>query len=175
MRRINPRIVCARRPLRKIPRLRHDRPGFTLDIGRGRHTQSTVGLTRRRRGRENSPSLPTIRGMTVVDRPTISGQFLGRFHAHGLPNKWKMPSIYRHFCTRPRRTRRSASARLSFRFPLAQPAWPQQVGSPHIIFIALPSLGATRPRDGRRSPIGFPGETIGKCRLLSLAVQTPSV
>jgi hypothetical protein len=25
---------------------------------------------------------PTIRGVTVVDRPTISGQFSGRFHAH---------------------------------------------------------------------------------------------
>jgi hypothetical protein len=39
--------------------------------------------------------------MTVVDRPTISGQFLGRFHAHGLPNKLKMPSIYRHFRPSP--------------------------------------------------------------------------
>jgi hypothetical protein len=46
--------------------------------------------------------------MTVVDRPTISVQFFGWFHAHGFANKWKKPSIYRHFCTRPRRTRRSA-------------------------------------------------------------------
>ena len=45
---------------------------------------------------------PTIRGMTVVDRPTISGQFLGRFHAHGLLNKRRMPSIYRHFGPGPR-------------------------------------------------------------------------
>jgi hypothetical protein len=44
----------------------------------------------------------------VVDRSTISVQFLGRFDAHGLPISGKMPSIYRHFCTRPRRTRRSA-------------------------------------------------------------------
>ena len=56
------------------------------DIGRGRHTRSTGVSTRRRRGRENSPSRPTIRGMTVVDRPTISEQFFGRFHAHGFPN-----------------------------------------------------------------------------------------
>jgi hypothetical protein len=28
--------------------------------------------------------------MTVVDRPTISGQFLGGFHAHSLPNKLRM-------------------------------------------------------------------------------------
>ena len=67
------------------------------DIGRGRHTRSTGDLTRRRRGRENSPSRPTIWGMTVFDRPTISVQFFGRFHAHGFPNKWKMPSIYRSF------------------------------------------------------------------------------
>jgi hypothetical protein len=33
-----------------------------------------------RPGRENSPSRPTIRGMTAVDRPTINGQFLGGFH-----------------------------------------------------------------------------------------------
>ena len=59
-------------------------------------------------GRENSPSRPTIPGMTVVDRPTISEQFFGQFHAHRFPNRWKMPSIYIHFCTRPRRTRRSA-------------------------------------------------------------------
>jgi AcrR family transcriptional regulator len=35
-----------------------------------------------RRGRENSPSRPYNSGVTVVDRPTISGQFLGRFHSH---------------------------------------------------------------------------------------------
>jgi hypothetical protein len=46
----------------------------------------------------------------VVDRPTIRVQFLGRFHAHGLPNKRKMPSIYRHFCAKPRLTRRSVAA-----------------------------------------------------------------
>jgi hypothetical protein len=68
--------------------------------------RSAIGL--RRRGRENSPSRPTIRGMTVVDRPTISGQFLGRFHAHGLLNKLKMPSIYRHF--RPAQARPSIGA-----------------------------------------------------------------
>ena len=78
------------------------------DIGRGRHTRSTGVSTRRRRGRENSPSRPTIRGMTVVDRPTISEQFFGQFHAHGFPNRWKTPSTYIYFCTRPRRTRRSA-------------------------------------------------------------------
>jgi hypothetical protein len=35
-----------------------------------------------RRVRGNSPSRPYDSGMTVVDRPTISGQFLGRFRAH---------------------------------------------------------------------------------------------
>jgi hypothetical protein len=45
--------------------------------------------------------------MTVVDRPTISEQFFDRFHAQCFPNKWKMPSIYRCFYTRPRRARRS--------------------------------------------------------------------
>jgi len=78
------------------------------DIGRGRHTRSTGGSTRRRRGRENPPSRPTIWGMTVVDRPTISEQFSGRFHAHGLADRWRMPSIYIHFCTKPRCTPRSA-------------------------------------------------------------------
>jgi len=57
------------------------------DIDRGRHTRSTGGSTRRRRGRENSPSRPTIWGMTVVDRPTISEQFFGRFHAHSFPKQ----------------------------------------------------------------------------------------
>jgi hypothetical protein len=42
--------------------------------------------------------------MTVVDRPTISEQFFGQFHAHGFPNRWKTPSTYIYFCTRPRRT-----------------------------------------------------------------------
>jgi hypothetical protein len=56
----------------------------------------------------NWPSRPYDSGMAVLDRPTISGQFLGQFHAHGLPNKWKMPSIYRDFGARPGRTRRSA-------------------------------------------------------------------
>jgi hypothetical protein len=32
--------------------------------------------------------------MTVVDRPTTSEQFFGRFHAHGFPDRWEMPSIY---------------------------------------------------------------------------------
>ena len=40
--------------------------------------------------------------MTVVDRPTISEQFFDRFHAQCFPNKWKMPSIYRCFYTRPK-------------------------------------------------------------------------
>jgi hypothetical protein len=38
-----------------------------------------------------SPSRPYDSGMTVVDRPTISGRFLGRFHALSLPNKLRMP------------------------------------------------------------------------------------
>jgi hypothetical protein len=44
--------------------------------------------------------------MTVVDRPTISGQLLGRFHAFG---QVEMPSIYRHFGL-PRSTCRSIVA-----------------------------------------------------------------
>jgi hypothetical protein len=48
-------------------------------------------------GRENSPSRPYDSGMTVVDRPTISGQYLGRFRAHSLLNKLKNASIYSHF------------------------------------------------------------------------------
>jgi hypothetical protein len=68
-----------------------------ITIRNGRVLDSRRGATRRRRGRENSPSRPTIWGMTVFDRPTISVQFFGRFHAHGFPNKWKMPSIYRNF------------------------------------------------------------------------------
>jgi hypothetical protein len=36
------------------------------DIGRGRHTRSAGGSTRRRRGRENLPSRPTIWGMTSL-------------------------------------------------------------------------------------------------------------
>jgi hypothetical protein len=71
----------------------------------------------------------TIRGITVVDRPTISVEFLGRFHAHGLPNKWKMPSIYRHFCTKPRRTRRSG--RPAVFFFLASRARGYGLGMPH--------------------------------------------
>jgi hypothetical protein len=55
------------------------------DIGRGRHTRSKGGSTRRRRGRDNLPSRPTIWGMTVVDRSTITEQFFGRFHAHDFP------------------------------------------------------------------------------------------
>ena len=34
---------------------------------------------------------PYDSGMTVVDRPTISGQFSGRFHAYSFPNKLKLP------------------------------------------------------------------------------------
>src|SRR5271169_2309516 len=49
-----------------------------IDTGVG---GAAVGRTRHR--------APTIRGMTVIDRPTISVQFLGRFHAHGLPNNGK--------------------------------------------------------------------------------------
>jgi hypothetical protein len=52
-------------------------------------THGRRGATRRRRGRENSPSRPTIWGMTVVDRPTTSEQFFGRFHAHGFPDRWE--------------------------------------------------------------------------------------
>jgi hypothetical protein len=44
---------------------------------------------------------PTFGGMTVVDRPTISGQFLARFHAHSLPNKLKNASIYSRFAPAP--------------------------------------------------------------------------
>jgi hypothetical protein len=35
--------------------------------------------------------------MTVVDRPTISEQFLGRFRAYSLPNKRRNASIYIRF------------------------------------------------------------------------------
>jgi hypothetical protein len=94
----------------------------SADTGAAAHTGVDF---KRRRGRENSASRPTIRAMTgtaarrrhlgcirlrssSVDRPTICVQFFGRFHAHGLPNKRKMPSIYRHFCIRPMLTRRSA-------------------------------------------------------------------
>ena len=50
-----------------------------------------VRLALHGRGRENSPSRPYDSGMTVVDRPTSSGPFLGRFHAHSLSNKLRMP------------------------------------------------------------------------------------
>jgi hypothetical protein len=42
-------------------------------------------------GRGGLAISPLHSGMTVVDRPTISGQFLGRFRAHSLPNKRRMP------------------------------------------------------------------------------------
>jgi Fatty acid cis/trans isomerase (CTI) len=43
-------------------------------------------------GRTRHPA-PTIRGMTVVDRTTISGQFLGRFHAHGAENAQHLQTL----------------------------------------------------------------------------------
>ena len=89
-----PRTCCPHHPSRRSPQraiVHWPRPSHTVD----------GGSTRRRRGWENSPSRPTIWGMTVVDRPTISEQFFGRFHAHGFPNRWKTPSIYIYFCTRP--------------------------------------------------------------------------
>ena len=49
----------------------------------------------------------------MVDRPTISGQFLGRFHAHSLPNKLRMPvsTVTSHEPKRARRSARSEAAR----------------------------------------------------------------
>jgi hypothetical protein len=68
------------------------------------------------RGRENSPSRPYESGMTVVDRPTISGQFLGRFHAHGLPNKLKMTvsTVASHEPSGVRRSARSEQRGIYF-------------------------------------------------------------
>ena len=56
------------------------------------------GASRRRR--ENSPSRPTIRD-DVVDRPTISELFFGRFHAHGFPNKRKCQASTYTFASGP--------------------------------------------------------------------------
>ena len=75
-----------------------------------------VRLALHGRGRENSPSRPYDSGMTVVDRPTISGQFLGRFHAHSLPNNLRMPvsTVTSHEPKRARRSARGEAARHSF-------------------------------------------------------------
>jgi hypothetical protein len=101
-----PASRCSRATWRRRPKAASSTPSATR-CGRrspsGTAASWTVdgGSTRRRRGRENSPSRPTIGGMTVVDRPTISEQFFGRFHAHGFPGRWEMPSIYIHFCASP--------------------------------------------------------------------------
>jgi hypothetical protein len=55
--------------------------------------------------------LAATKGMTVVDRPTISVQFFGSFYAHGLPIKLKVPSMYRYFGPSPRRACRSAPSK----------------------------------------------------------------
>jgi hypothetical protein len=78
-----PASRCSRATWRRRPKTASYTPSATC---RGRGSPSGTAAswtvdgdsTRRRRGRENSPSRPTIRGMTVVDRPTISEQFFGR-------------------------------------------------------------------------------------------------
>jgi len=150
-----PASRCSRATWRRRPKPASSTPSATC-CGRrspsGTAASWTVdgGSTRRRRGRENSPSRPTIRGMTVVDRPTISEQFFGRFHAHGFPNRWKTPSIYIYFCTRP-----SAPVDRRGRWVFFNPKWGPSPNTVHFstLIAFLMSIGGSglsvRRRNGK--------------------------
>jgi hypothetical protein len=95
---------------------------------------------------------PTIRGMTAVDRPTISGQFLGQFHAH-FRGTFRTRSCC---CARRRRLRRLLRPTPRRRRPAACQPDPRQdpTALPATTFAPFTSAGLMELHFDKRAAAG---------------------